>query len=143
MCDRRDPGSHAGEPAKLKEKGLTVNRSDLVKRLAASFGLTIEEADAALAAVLDGIGAELAAGGRVELRGFGAFTVREYAARRGRNPKSGAAVEVPARKVVHFKPGRQIFNALNDDPDALSALRAQKEKQRRWLDERSGQLSLF
>ena len=120
-------------------KGLTVNRSDLVERLVAPFGLTIEESEA----VLEEIGRELASGGRVELRGFGAFTVREREARRGRNPKSGAAVEVPARKVLHFKPGRQIFKALNDDPDALSALRAQSEKQRRWLDERSGQLSLF
>lgn len=59
------------------------------------------------------------------------------------NPKSGAAVEVPAKKAVHFKPGRQIFKALNGDSEALSALQAEKEKQRRWLDERSGQLSLF
>jgi len=122
---------------------LTVNRSDLVERLAAPFGLTIEESEAVLAAVLEEISRELASGGRIELRGFGAFTVREREARRGRNPKLGTAVEVHARKVVHFKPGRQIFKALNDDPDALSALRAQREKQRRWLDERSGQLSLF
>ncbi len=122
---------------------MTVNRSDLVERLAASFGLTIEESEAVLAAVLEEIGRELASGCRVELRGFGAFTVKEREAHRGRNPKSGAAVEVPVRKAVHFKPGRQIFKALNGDSDALSALRAEKEKQRRWLDERSGQLSLF
>ncbi len=122
---------------------MTVNRSDLVERLAAPFCLTIEESEAVLAVVLEEIGRELASGGRVELRGFGAFTVREREARRGRNPKSGAAVEVPARKVVHFKPGRQTFKALNGDSEALSALQAEKEKQRRWLDERSGQLSLF
>lgn len=122
---------------------MTVNRSDLVERLATPFGLTIEESEAVLAAVLEEISRELASGGRVELRGFGAFTVREREARRGRNPKSGAAVEVPAKKAVHFKPGRQIFKALNGDSEALSALQAEKEKQRRWLDERSGQLSLF
>jgi integration host factor subunit beta len=54
----------------------------------------------------------LADGGRVELRGFGAFTTRARAARTGRNPRTGDEVEVPAKRVPHFKPGKEMRERL-------------------------------
>jgi integration host factor subunit beta len=61
----------------------------------------------------DEIAARLAEGGRVELRGFGAFSTRQRDARTGRNPRSGDAVPVPAKKVPYFKPGKEVRERLN------------------------------
>lgn len=55
----------------------------------------------------------LAEGGRVELRGFGTFSCRARDARQGRNPRTGAAVDVPAKRVPYFKPGKEIRERLN------------------------------
>ena len=62
----------------------------------------------------DEIAQRLAQGGRVELRGFGAFSTRERDARRGRNPRTGASVDVPGKRVPYFKPGKEIRQRLND-----------------------------
>jgi integration host factor subunit beta len=60
----------------------------------------------------------MAAGGRVELRGFGAFSVRSRPARSGRNPRTGEAVEVPAKAVPFFKSGKELRERLNATGDA-------------------------
>ncbi len=64
-------------------------------------------------AILDEIIAALARGDRVELRGFGAFSVKVREGRVGRNPRSGAKVHVPEKKIPHFKPGHEIRKRLN------------------------------
>lgn len=64
-------------------------------------------------AILEEIARALDAAGRVELRGFGALSVRQHEAREGRNPRSGAAVEISARSVVRFKPGKEMRERLN------------------------------
>jgi integration host factor subunit beta len=56
---------------------------------------------------------QLARGGRVELRGFGAFSTRQRKARVGRNPRTGDAVQVPAKRVPYFKPGKEMRERLN------------------------------
>ena len=55
----------------------------------------------------------LADGGRVELRGFGAFSTRDRSPRQGRNPRTGASVEVPSKRVPYFKPGKEVRERLN------------------------------
>jgi integration host factor subunit beta len=55
----------------------------------------------------------LADGGRVEIRGFGAFSTRSRNPRKGRNPRTGTAVDVPAKRVPYFKPGKEIRERLN------------------------------
>ena len=60
------------------------------------------------------ISQRLADGGRVELRGFGAFSTRERDARKGRNPRTGDAVDVPAKRVPFFKPGKEMRHRLNE-----------------------------
>ena len=57
----------------------------------------------------------LAEGGRVELRGFGAFSTRSREPRKGRNPRTGEAVDVPAKRVPYFKPGKEMRARLNAD----------------------------
>ena len=89
-------------------------RSELVQKLAQENpGLSIKEVERVLAVVLDTIGAHLASGGRVELRGFGAFSTRARGARTGRNPRTGEAVEVDAKRVPYFKPGKEMRARLN------------------------------
>jgi len=83
-------------------------RSELVVRLASRFpALTVKDAEAVVSVILTAIAERLAdgAGGRVEIRGFGAFTANYRPPRIGRNPKTAAAVPVEAKYVPHFKPG--------------------------------------
>ncbi len=91
-----------------------VTKSDLIKRLAdANPHLLLRDVERIVATVFDEISAALARGDRVELRGFGAFSVRARAARLGRNPRTGEEVEVPDKVVPHFKTGKDLRERLN------------------------------
>ena len=89
-------------------------RSELVARLQEEFApMKAQDVEHAVDIVLDEISQALAEGGRVELRGFGAFSVRKRDARTGRNPRTGAAVKVSAKKVPFFKPGKELRLKVN------------------------------
>lgn len=91
-------------------------RSELLQELAADNPeLRAEEVEQVLDVFFDEIAARLAEGGRVELRGFGTFSTREREARTGRNPRTGAPVTVPTKRVPYFKPGKEMRERLNDD----------------------------
>ncbi len=77
--------------------------------------LRAEEIEQVVDIFFDEIAQRLAEGGRVELRGFGAFSTREREARTGRNPRTGAAVDVAAKRVPYFKAGKEIRERLNTD----------------------------
>jgi len=76
--------------------------------------LRAEEIEQMVDIFFDEIAQRLAEGGRVELRGFGAFSTREREARQGRNPRTGESVSVPAKSVPYFKAGKEIRRKLND-----------------------------
>ena len=65
--------------------------------------------------IFDEISTALSRGDRVELRGFGAFSIKQRGARTGRNPRTGATVHVPAKRVPYFKTGKQLRNMLNNN----------------------------
>ncbi len=89
-------------------------RSELVNRLQEEFQpLRTGDVEEAVDVVLDEIAIALAQGGRVELRGFGAFSVRKRHARTGRNPRTGATVKVAAKRVPFFKPGKELRLKVN------------------------------
>ena len=91
-------------------------RSELLASLAKENpGLRAEEVERVVDVFFDEISQGLAAGGRVELRGFGAFSTREREARKGRNPRTGDSVEVPGKRVPYFKPGKEMRQRLNAD----------------------------
>ncbi|MFM5923698.1 MAG: integration host factor subunit beta [Novosphingobium sp.] len=91
-------------------------RSELVAMLARENpGLRLEEVEKAVSTFFDEIGQRLANGGRVELRGFGAFSTRARDPRKGRNPRTGETVDVPGKKVPYFKPGKEMRARLNTD----------------------------
>ena len=89
-------------------------RSELVQKLCEDHpDLTVKEIERVVGAFFDSIIAQLQNGGRVELRGFGAFSTRERDARKGRNPRTGDAVDVAAKRVPYFKPGKEMRERLN------------------------------
>jgi integration host factor subunit beta len=94
--------------------GMPMIRSELVQKLCTDFpDLTQREVEGVVSAIFDSITEQLASGGRVELRGFGAFSTRQRDARVGRNPRTGEAVEVNAKRVPYFKPGKEMRERLN------------------------------
>lgn len=91
-------------------------RSELLAALAKDYsGLRAEDIERAVDTFFDEIAARLSKGGRVELRGFGAFSTRQREPRKGRNPRTGASVQVPGKKVPYFKPGKEMRARLNAD----------------------------
>ncbi len=87
----------------------TMTRSDLIERLAArNPSLSLQDADEAVKTVLDAMSSGMALGHRIEVRGFGSFSLSHRPARVGRNPKSGERVMVPAKYVPHFKAGKEM-----------------------------------
>ena len=89
-------------------------RSELVQKLCSDFpDLSQREVENVVTAIFDSITDQLAGGGRVELRGFGAFSTRQRDARTGRNPRTGEAVSVDAKRVPYFKPGKEMRERLN------------------------------
>jgi integration host factor subunit beta len=91
-------------------------RSELVQALAKDNPeLRADDVEKIVGVFFDEIAGRLASGGRVELRGFGAFSTREREARTGRNPRTGASVKVPGKKVPYFKPGKEMRARLNND----------------------------
>ncbi|HEV7353196.1 MAG TPA: integration host factor subunit beta [Brevundimonas sp.] len=94
-------------------------KSELIDRLATENPhLTHGEVERVVNIVLGRMTDALSGGGRVELRGFGAFSVRSRPARSGRNPRTGETVEVPAKSVPFFKSGKELRERLNASGDA-------------------------
>lgn len=96
-------------------------RSELIAKLAEENpDLRSEDVERVVAVILDEISEALARGDRVELRGFGAFSVRQRKARMGRNPKTGEPVEVDAKSVPFFRPGKELRARVNggEDPES-------------------------
>ena len=89
-------------------------KSELIDRLARENPqLGVREVERVVNCVFDRMIERLEGGGRVELRGFGAFSIRARPARIGRNPRTGAAVHVPAKAVPFFKSGKELRQRLN------------------------------
>ena len=89
-------------------------RSELVQKLCSDFpDLSQREVENVVAAIFDSITDQLAQGGRVELRGFGAFSTRARDGRTGRNPRTGETVDVAPKRVPYFKPGKEMRVRLN------------------------------
>ena len=85
-----------------------MNKIDVIKVLAEKKNLTGKQATEIVDLMFKGFINELKNGGRIEIRGFGIFTVREYKAYKGRNPKTGKTVEVKPKKMPFFKVGREL-----------------------------------
>jgi DNA-binding protein HU-beta len=85
-----------------------MTKSELVELVSQKVGMSKKGTDRCLKAFVEVITDALQKGEKIAIPGFGIFSVKERAARKGRNPKTGEIIEIPARKVVHFKPAKQL-----------------------------------
>ncbi|MGI8898532.1 MAG: integration host factor subunit beta [Pyrinomonadaceae bacterium] len=92
-----------------------MTKAELVEDVARAAELTKKDAERLVEIVFESIIETLNQGEKIELRGFGSFRVRERGARRGRNPKTGDPVNIPAKRVPYFKPGKELKELINDD----------------------------
>lgn len=92
-----------------------MTKSELIERLSQRQPqLPAKDADLAVNTILDAMTEALVAGSRIEIRGFGSFSLNERPSRIGRNPKSGEKVLVPAKKVPHFKAGKELRERVDE-----------------------------
>lgn len=100
-----------------------MNRSAIVELLAARFSqLTQRDADFAVTTILDAMNDAMVRGHRIEIRGFGSFSVMHRAPRVGRNPRSGEPVDIPEKRVPHFKPGKALRAAVDHTDEMAQQL---------------------
>jgi integration host factor subunit beta len=97
-----------------------MTKAELVEDVAQAAELTKKDAERLVEIVFESIIDTLNHGEKIELRGFGSFRVRERGARRGRNPKTGDPVDIPAKRVPYFKPGKELKELINE-PNAVSS----------------------
>lgn len=90
-----------------------MNKADLIDCIAYDTGMTKREAEAAVVSILGVITNTMRTGDDVTLQGFGTFSVKTRAARIGRNPQTGEAMEIPASQYVSFKPSKALKDAVN------------------------------
>jgi integration host factor subunit beta len=92
-----------------------MTKSELIERLSDEHDLlSKKDAESIINLIFGGIGNALADGDRVEIRGFGSFSVREREAREARNPKSGQLVKIPSRKTPFFKTGKELRERVDE-----------------------------
>ncbi|MEM7052371.1 MAG: integration host factor subunit beta [Acidobacteriota bacterium] len=90
-----------------------MTKAELVDEVARSTQLTKKHAEIIVNTVFDSIVHSLKEGEKIELRGFGSFRIRNRGPRMGRNPKTGEKVQVPAKRIPYFKPGKELRELLN------------------------------
>ena len=94
-----------------------MTKSELIARLAERFPqLVAKDADFAVKMMLDAMSEALVRGDRIEIRGFGSFSINRRPPRLGRNPRTGESVHIPERRVPHFKPGKALREAVGAQP---------------------------
>lgn len=91
-----------------KRKKTTMNKGDLIDQMAADSGVSKTQATEALNSLLTSIRKTLKKGDKVTLVGFGTFSITKRAARVGRNPQTGEAIKIKAKKIVKFKAGKEL-----------------------------------
>ena len=101
-----------------------MTKAELVEDVARAAELTKKDAERLVEIVFESIIDTLNQGEKIELRGFGSFRVRERGARRGRNPKTGDPVDIPAKRVPYFKPGKELKELINEEDGASDAASA-------------------
>jgi integration host factor subunit beta len=92
-----------------------MTKAELVDQVARTTQLTKKHAEIMVNTVFDSIVDSLKDGEKIELRGFGSFRIRQRGSRTGRNPKTGARVDVPSKSIPYFKPGKELRELLNGE----------------------------
>lgn len=90
-----------------------MNKSGLVEKLAEKSGLQLPQSEQVVALIIKKMQEAMVGGGRIEIRGFGSFVVREYGSYQGRNPKTGEAIQVAPKKLPFFKVGKELRERID------------------------------
>ncbi len=90
-----------------------MNKSELIEALGNKRNLSFKKAEEIVNIIFDSMSHELATGGRIEIRGFGSFMVKEYKAYMGRNPKTGEIIQVHPKRLPFFKVGKELRDRVN------------------------------
>jgi len=108
----------AGEQENLEH---TMTKADLVEEVTRVTELPRKESEAVVETIFESIITALQADDKIEIRGFGSFRTRQRRGRTGRNPKTGAKVEVPPKKIPFFKPSKELKDFVNNPQSAGNA----------------------
>ena len=95
-----------------------MTKADLIEEVSRVVEMTRKESEVIVEAIFDSIVRSLRTGDKIEIRGFGSFRTRQRQPRIGRNPKTGARVEVPAKKIPYFKPSKELKDVVNNSATA-------------------------
>lgn len=91
-----------------------MNKSELIKNLSEKSSISFDEATLVVNTVVDSMKAALLAGNRIEIRGFGSFKIKKYAAYTGRNPRTGEKVKVAPKRLPFFRIGKELKDYINE-----------------------------
>jgi integration host factor subunit beta len=91
-----------------------MTKADLIEEVSRVVEMTRKESEVIVETIFDSIVRSLRVGDKIEIRGFGSFRTRQRQPRVGRNPKTGARVEVPAKKIPYFKPSKELKDVVNN-----------------------------
>jgi integration host factor subunit beta len=112
----------AGGQAQNQSKDQTMTKADLVEEVTRVADLPRKESEAVVETIFESIISALQADDKIEFRGFGSFRTRQRRGRTGRNPKTGAKVEVPPKKIPYFKPSKELKDFINTSrPEGAAA----------------------
>jgi integration host factor subunit beta len=102
-------------------RGITMTKADLIDEVSRAVDMTRKDSELIVETIFESIVGALRASDKIEIRGFGSFRTRQRQSRVGRNPKTGARVEVPPKKVPYFKPSKDLKDLINgSNPVATS-----------------------
>lgn len=111
-----------------------MTKADLVDKVTALGDLTRRDGEVIVDTLFDAVIGALKTGDKIEIRGFGSFRTRQRNARTGRNPKTGAKVDVPAKRVPFFKPSKELRDSVNPNGAAKSKPVASKKVDKEHID---------
>ncbi|RMG42823.1 MAG: integration host factor subunit beta [Candidatus Dadabacteria bacterium] len=94
-----------------------MNKSELIEKLAERSGINVMQAEEVVNLIYRKMRDTMVNGGRIEIRGFGSFVVKEYQAYQGRNPKTGEKIHVPPKKLPFFKVGKELKERIDNVAD--------------------------
>ncbi len=95
-----------------------MTKADLIENVSGATEMNRKDSEVIVETVFESIVKSLRRGDKVEIRGFGSFRTRQRKARKGRNPKTGAHVEVPGKRITYFKPSKELKDLVNSGQPA-------------------------
>lgn len=98
-----------------------MNKSELIERMAEKSGINVMQSEEVVNLIYKKMRDTMVNGGRIEIRGFGSFVVKEYQAYQGRNPKTGEKISVPPKKLPFFKVGKELKERIDQSVDEGAA----------------------